>query len=92
MLFIWSVHWRVKFKLKFNMHTPYSLACFKRRSTTVLNGPVAKQNSKGEKCSFRSNCLRSSRSELKQATTEYRAIFSGLKQKWLGGSLVTTSV
>ena len=26
------------------------------------------------------------------ATTEYRAIFSGLKQKWLGGSLVTTSV
>ena len=22
------------------------------------------------------------------ATTEYRAIFSGLKQKWLGGSLV----
>ena len=26
------------------------------------------------------------------ATTEYRAIFQGLKQKWLGGSLVMTSV
>ena len=75
------------------MHSPYSLACFKRRSTTVLNGPVAKQNSKGEKCSFRSNCLRSSRSELKQAWAPERLNYriQGKFSRYIrwGGSVAT---
>ena len=68
----------------------------KPRGTKKLQKLTAVEHEGESKCLFRATNGKKKLSTVVRgkigATTEYRAIFQGLKQKWLGGSLVTTSV